>query len=145
MYRGRVYASFTLCSKNSERIFNQRVVVESAIEVLSEELARCEAVNWAYVFMPDHLHLVVEGAAEDADLLTFVTKFKQRTGHLFRKLGLAGSWQPSFYDHVLRSEYELRKHVAYVLDNPVRKGLVEDWRKWPFSGSLSFDIEGVIP
>lgn len=113
--------------------------------MLSEELDRHEVRNWAYVFMPDHLHLVVEGATAKTDLLTFVKKFKQRTGYLFKKLELEGSWQPSFYDHVLRSESELRKHVVYILGNPVRSGLVKDWREWPYSGSLSFEIEDVIP
>ena len=137
--------SFTLCTKGSARIFNQKIVVESTVKVLSAELARHQVRNWAYVFMPDHLHLVVEGATEETDLLTFVKKFKQKSGYLFNKLELAEGWQPSFYDHVLRSESELRKHVVYILGNPVRNGLVEDWREWPYSGSLSFDIEDVIP
>ena len=59
--------------------------------MLSEELDRHEVRNWAYVFMPDHLHLVVEGATAKTDLLTFVKKFKQRTGYLFKKLELEGS------------------------------------------------------
>lgn len=36
-------------------------------------------------------------------------------------------WQDESFDHVLRSSEGLDAKVEYVLQNPVRKGLVGDW------------------
>ena len=49
-------------------------------------------------------------------------------------------WQKSFWDHFLRVEEDLQEVVDYVLYNPIRRGLVEEWRDYPFSGSLVFEL-----
>jgi len=36
---------------------------------------------------------------------------------------------------------ELGPHVRYVLDNPVRKGLVREWREYEFTGAIGMDLE----
>ncbi len=49
-----------------------------------------------------------------------------------RLLGRKGSfWQGESYDHVVRNTEELARIIEYVLDNPVKAGLVhkpEDWK-----------------
>jgi putative transposase len=42
-------------------------------------------------------------------------------------------WQPESYDHVVRDEAELQRIRRYVLENPVKAGLVENWQDWPWS------------
>ncbi|MCX6148912.1 MAG: hypothetical protein NTX22_00140 [Ignavibacteriales bacterium] len=42
-------------------------------------------------------------------------------------------WQHESYDHVVRSIDELRRIVNYVLQNPVKAGLVDEWGKWIWS------------
>jgi len=39
-------------------------------------------------------------------------------------------WQDESYDHEARDEEELDRIVKYVLNNPVKAGLVENWRDW---------------
>ncbi len=47
------------------------------------------------------------------------------------RLGRHGPvWQEESFDHVLRSSEGLDAKVEYVLQNPVRKGLVGDWREY---------------
>jgi hypothetical protein len=56
-------------------------------------------------------------------------------------LGVDGKvWQVSFWDRFLREEESLAELVLYVLNNPVRQGLVKDWRTYPFSGSLELEL-----
>ncbi len=43
-------------------------------------------------------------------------------------------WQESYYDHVLRDDEEMARAVRYVLENPVRKGLVREFLEYPHSG-----------
>ena len=99
---------------------------------------------WAYCFMPDHLHLLVEGIAENADLKRFISLFKQVSGYkyvqnvtqCFNADEKPKLWQPGFYDHVLRKEEDLVEVARYIFNNPVRKGLVGHYSDYSYSGSL---------
>jgi REP-associated tyrosine transposase len=42
-------------------------------------------------------------------------------------------WQGESYDHVVRNEKELNRTIQYVLNNPLKAGLVEDAKDWKFS------------
>ena len=48
-----------------------------------------------------------------------------------RILGRQGSfWQDESCDHVVRDDGELGRIVEYILQNPVKAGLVSDWQEW---------------
>jgi REP element-mobilizing transposase RayT len=60
--------------------------------------------------MPDHLHLIVEGSREDADLRRFVKIAKQRVVYSLREdHGVRGVWQEGFHDWILRPEQSNRR------------------------------------
>jgi REP element-mobilizing transposase RayT len=74
----------------------------------------------AYCVMPDHLHLLLEGTSEDADLREAVRAWKQWTGYDWKQRTGSRLWQPGFHDRVMRDGDDARAVVAYVLRNPVR-------------------------
>jgi len=94
----------------------------------------------AFCIMPDHVHLLLEGKAPHADLCRAVSRWKQQTGYewLSRKRGRL--WQPGFHDRVLREADDTRAVVAYILQNPVRAGLVKRAGDYPWTGSARFTI-----
>ena len=95
---------------------------------------------FAYCLMPNHVHLVL-GPSSSCDIVTFVGQFKNLAQRQVWKLGVTGRiWQESFWDRILREEESLDEIVRYVLHNPVRKGLVERWQDYHFSGSLVYDL-----
>jgi REP element-mobilizing transposase RayT len=50
------------------------------------------------------------------------------------ELGRRGQfWQHESFDHVVRDEAEWERTVQYVINNPVKAGLVERWQDWPWS------------
>ncbi|MDO7851315.1 REP-associated tyrosine transposase [Hymenobacter convexus] len=87
-----------------------------------------------YCIMPNHVHLVVElpeGAPSLAKTLQLLKGYSSRLAN--QLLGRSGSfWQAESYDHVVRVG-ELERIIHYVLENPVKAGLVDDWEKWPYS------------
>jgi putative transposase len=87
----------------------------------------------AYCFMPDHLHLLVQGS-EGSDLSQLMKRFKQASSFDYRRRVGRALWQRGYYDHVVRGYEELLPAVEYVLGNPVRAGLVESPGAYPFSG-----------
>jgi putative transposase len=70
----------------------------------------------AYCFMPDHVHFLVEGQADASDLRRFVARAKQFSG---------------FYYH-------------YIVENPLRAGLVRRIEDYPFSGSAVYTVKEII-
>jgi len=42
-------------------------------------------------------------------------------------------WQDESYDHEVRDEEELARIVKYVLNNPVKAGLVNNWQDWKWN------------
>ena len=89
---------------------------------------------WAAVVMPNHLHAVVKLSDYDAEpFYEVMRRFKGRTARRANEvLGRSGTfWQAETYDHLIRDAAERTRVMRYVLGNPVRAGLVEDWREWP--------------
>ena len=84
----------------------------------------------AVVVMPDHVHMIftplVDIAKSEVFSLARITKgIKGTSAHLInRQLGRPGRvWQEESFDRVLRVSEKLDEKTAYILDNPVRKGL----------------------
>ena len=91
------------------------------------------------VVMPDHVHLILiplidETRREVISLVEIMRAIKGASAHLInRQLRRHGAvWQEESFDRVLRSSERLDEKMSYILQNPVRKGLVDDWRKYPW-------------
>ena len=89
------------------------------------------------VVMADHVHLIFTPLIDDQGKEFFsLTKIMQtiksasarEINAQFRRDGPV--WQEEWFDHVLRSSESLDAKIHYVLQNPVRQGLVDDWRKY---------------
>ena len=53
-------------------------------------------------------------------------------------LGREGQfWQRESYDHIVRDRDEQLRIRRYILNNPVRAGLVDHWTEWPYSYCMS--------
>ena len=94
----------------------------------------------AYCVMPDHVHILLEGASETADLRDAVARWKQRTGYDWRIRYGTRLWQPGYHDRVLREGDDTRAVVRYVLQDPVRAGLVRTVGEYAWLGSSRYAI-----
>ncbi len=94
--------------------------------------------------MPDHLHLVITGTDDEVNLLKVIAWFKQKTGFWLSKKKWEGQWQKDFFDHVIKKDESLATNVKYILDNPVRKGIVTQWQEYPFKGSIGYHLEDIL-
>ena len=85
--------------------------------------------------MPDHAHALVEGLDVAADFESLMHHAKQLTSHQYKQAHGKKLWQPSYFDRILRDDEATWDVVKYICDNPVRKGLVEHWDQYEFTGS----------
>ena len=80
--------------------------------------------------MPDHVHLVL-ASLYDLDsaycLAEIMQGIKSSSAHqINRLLNRVGQvWQRESFDHVLRREEVIAAKVEYIIQNPVRAGLVK--------------------
>ena len=86
----------------------------------------------AFCLMPDHLHVEV---VADKDLVLWVRLFKSATTAQATRLGVPGRvWQRGFHDRCLaRADESLADVARYIVENPVRAGLVQRSEDWPWS------------
>jgi putative transposase len=138
-YIGNFAYFITICTYNKQIYFNNETVINNTIISLKREADRFSFSIYAYCFMPDHLHLLLTGE-EGVNLIKFMRAFKQITGYYFKQHLGKPLWQRSFFDHVIRKREAINNLAGYIFNNPVRKGLVDDFRKYPYLGSFVFDI-----
>src|SRR5215207_2288891 len=114
---------------------------EFAKEVVAVVIDRCVSRRAALdiiCLMPDHAHLLLRITRDG--LVDVVGDLKSRTTRLWWRHGGSGVlWQRSFYDRGIRTASEFDETVRYILENPVRAGLVDDWRDYPFIGGALLD------
>ena len=91
-----------------------------------------------YVFMPDHWHALLFPAEADT-LPRLMDSLKvASTRSLNRARGNGPLWQPRYYDHAIRDVKEHHDTLSYIHFNPVRKGLVQKPKGWPWSSIHSY-------
>ena len=88
--------------------------------------------------MPDHLHLFAGPGEPELPLDNWVRYWKSQFSKSVRNAEYA--WQTDHWDRRLRSGESYAEKWDYVLQNPVRKGLVKRAEDWPFQGQL-FELE----
>ncbi len=87
--------------------------------------------------MPDHLHLLVQ--IRSVGLVDVVWDLKSRSTRLWWQHGGSGTlWQRSFRDRGIRDPGEYQRVVDYILDNPMKRGLVTHWQDYPWLGGRLF-------
>jgi REP-associated tyrosine transposase len=89
-----------------------------------------------YVIMPDHVHLFVCGD-DQFDLGRWIAGLKQALMRANRwSINNGQVWQEGFFDHVLRSDESMNLKWGYIVQNPVRAGLVNREEDWPYQGEI---------
>jgi REP element-mobilizing transposase RayT len=103
---------------------------ETARGIRDSILHRVNSRIWwvhAATIMPDHVHLVL-GFPPEADVGKSIRDWKRWTARALRF-----DWQRDFFEHRLHGEENFQEKTRYVLENPVRAGLIGDWRDWPWT------------
>jgi len=89
---------------------------------LDREKGRYCVHGW--VVMPDHVHLLLT-PAEDVPLEKAVQFVKG--GFSFRLKSVHEVWQPGYTEHRIQDSDDFERHVEYIVRNPVRAGLGNDY------------------
>jgi putative transposase len=101
-----------------------------------------QAAGWLvgrYVLMPDHIHMFAGWAGGKWSLETWVQFWKARLSVCHKVQ--SHRWQSGHWDTRMTSREQCESKWEYVVNNPVRHGLVKSPELWPYSGMVH-ELEG---
>lgn len=134
---------------------SRRILRESIIEVRRELPFRIDA----WVLLPEHLHCIWTLPPGDADFSKrwglIKAEFSKRAGDPFRRaewINVSKAkhrestiWQRRFWEHQIRDQADLNRHMDYIHFNPVKHGHVARVIDWPYSTFHRYTTQGVYP
>jgi putative transposase len=166
--------SITSVARDRLPVFSKDALKDVACMALDEARRSAGFAVFAYVLMPDHLHVMTDGARKSSDTLRFINGIVSHRviGHLkqnnyakslakLRDANKARGHEYSLWDGhsnvlLITSEGVFMQRVNYIHQNPVRAGLVtraEDyrwssarrWKGWRAEGEpLAVDLEKLV-
>ena len=119
-----------ICTAKRQKGLANRKVHEALVK------AWIAADKWLvghYVIMPDHIHLFCAPQTRDCSIEQWITYWKREFRRICKS---APRFQPRGFHHRLRREESYAEKLDYVLNNPVRAGLVKTAQQWKFQGVL---------
>jgi putative transposase len=134
----------TFCTADRRHLFTTHDVVDLVLTQIVRAATESQFAVIAYCFMPDHLHLLVEGTSDTSDCKSLIVRAKQYSGFYYAKAYGARLWQRYSYEHVLRHHEQLLVVARYILENPIRAGLVTRVEDYQFVGSLVYPLADLI-
>jgi putative transposase len=143
-YVGLHRYSLTFCTDRRRRLFTDGAAVELVVKQLLRAANEQKFSVIAYCFMPDHLHVLIEGTSDDSDAKRFMKAFKQYSGYYYSQKQHDTLWQRYGFEHVLRDDEATIEVAKYILANPVRAGLASTVEQYPFVGSLVYELKDLI-
>jgi putative transposase len=152
------------CYRNRQFLLNEKACIFLA-EAVNIARSKHNLKIWTYVFMPDHVHLVIYPMNSNYSISIILLTIKQSVSRrvLIRyrnenpallnqfDTGIASKkyrfWQDGGgYDRNIIKLATLLKTIDYIHNNPVRKGLVKspgEW-KWSSFGDWHENKQGLV-
>jgi putative transposase len=109
----------------------------------------------AICVLPDHLHALWALPDGDADYSTRwnliksgfsrsldATPVRSASKTIKREKGI---WQRRYWEHAIRDDADLARHVDYIHFNPVKHGHVTRAADWPYSSFHRYVARGQLP
>jgi len=96
-----------------------------------------DSASLAFVVMPDHFHWLLQ-LSGNKSLQQIVNSLKGRSARKINTIqrGRGRVWQGGYHDRAIRRFEDIEVAANYLIENPVRAGLVSDRRDYPYWGSV---------
>jgi putative transposase len=149
---GYYFFTVNLADRNTDMLVEHIAVLRAAI--LRVKQAHPFSIV-AMVVLPEHLHAVWRLPSGDAD---YPMRWSLIKSGFSRQMARAerirpsrqtkrerGIWQRRYWEHQIRDEDDLARHVDYIHYNPVKHGWVRQAADWPHSTFHEYVRRGMIP
>ena len=148
---------FTVVSYKRRKILCEEII-RSALHQAIVDVRKIHPFNInAWVLLPDHLHCILTLPPHDSSFgirwslikrivtqqcpLSLITDSTLNQSQRKRRESVV--WQRRFWEHEIKNNDDYEKHFNYVHYNPVKHGLVDNLKDWPYSTFHRYVEEGV--
>jgi len=149
---GLFFFTVALADRSSNLLINEVKRLRRIYGSVEREY-RFETV--AICILPDHLHAIWSLPEGDADYPLRWSLIKsgfsrglsttEPTSDSKHRKRERGIWQRRYWEHAIRNDLDLSRHVDYIHFNPVRHGLVPRVADWPYSSLHKYVERGDLP
>jgi putative transposase len=150
---------FTVVTFGRQPILTDELMRIALREGIQEVIQSLPFTIEAWVLLPDHLHTIWTLPENDdnfasrwAVIKRIVSKrcasldgIKRQVSDSRGKRGESPIWQRRFWEHCIRDELDLERHLDYIHWNPVKHGYVKRVIDWPYSTFHRFVNNGIYP
>jgi len=147
---GTFFFTVVIAERNLDLLVRQ---IDHLKAALLDERQRTPFFNLGLVVLPDHLHAVWRLPEGETDYSNRWRRIKagfsralpagERVSASRAAKGERGIWQRRFWEHTVRDEEDLQRHLDYLHFNPVKHGLVSRVADWPHSTFHEYVRRGV--
>jgi len=102
-------------------------VTPALLSTIEHRHSRGEWFAYLFLFMPDHVHALLSFPPNGSSMQETIGRWKRWTACRHDI-----DWQRDFFDHRLRHDESAIEKSEYILQNPVRAGLIEKGSDWPY-------------
>ena len=150
------YYFFTVVTYQRAELFRTELARRCLREAIKKTRSRRPFETVAFCLLFEHLHCVWKLPENDADYSKRWSSIKGQFSKAYLNLGgkrrevspsrarkgEVAIWQRRFWEHQIRDENDLQRHVDYIHYNPVKHGLVQHLEDWPWSTYHKYSKEG---
>jgi len=147
---------FTLVTAGRRSLFSDETARRHLRAALRTEQAEHPFDLLAIALLPEHVHCIWKLPEGDSDFSLRWSRIKRRFTQQWIAAGGGeaaisktrrdrrerGVWQKRFWEHRIRDEEDMMRHVNYIHYNPVKHGLVRCPHAWPHSSFHRWVKEG---
>ena len=141
---GRSYF-FTVVTANRWDLFSKEKNVQLFKAALRYVQMRKPFKIEAICILPDHLHCIWIMQ----DDCNYSVRWQMVKTHFSRQFRFENPgfkqnkiWQPRYWEHMIRNQDDLHRHIDYIHYNPVKHGLVKSVKDWRYSSFCKFCEQG---
>jgi putative transposase len=148
---GTYFFTVTIRDRHSRQLTRSIDVLRQAFrKTLDARPFSCDAI----VILPDHLHTIWTLPPGDMDYPGRWKAIKSNFSRGLEKSGIPvekrqdGSslvWQRRYWEHTIRDNDDLNRHIDYIHINPVKHGWVKHVADWPYSSFHRYVRQGLLP
>lgn len=139
-YRAQAYVHWTMTIENRQTGWLVPVFYYKFLELLTHTAFRYGFCCPIFCLMPDHMHLLWMGIADECDQRVAMRFFRKQVNSILEKVGTRLQLQG--HDHVLngleREQTGFEEVFEYIARNPERAGLVkpDEFGRYPYTACL---------
>lgn len=134
---------------------NRKPLLIDNVELLRESIRNCkfDFEIYAGVIIHDHLHMILNPKdINNYPKIISSIKYSFSRNIEYKKQDKTpteikrkekGVWQRRYYDHIIRDEKDLNKHLDYIHYNPIKHNLVNAAKDWEYSSFSKFVKNGL--